>query len=73
MNSRTSTARGVVPASTTAPAGGARGTEPGGLARRLAALALIAILATQFAGCTVYPEVVRENLWAVEHPGAFED
>jgi hypothetical protein len=41
--------------------------------RRLAALALLVVLATQAAGCAADPEVVRANRWALAHPHAFDD
>ena len=45
--------------------------NPKSLLRRLAALAIVAIAATEILGCAAAPEVLRENRRAVERPGAF--
>jgi hypothetical protein len=72
MLSKTSIARGAIPVRAASTGNGFRGVAPKAHSRRLATLALLAIVAAEIVGCTTYPEVARENLRSVEHWQAYE-
>jgi hypothetical protein len=72
MLSKTSTASGAIPVRAASTRSGPLGVASKAHSRRLATLALLAIVAAEIVGCSTYPEVARENLRSVEHWQAYE-